>query len=964
VFQKLSRAESDTGWNVAGRVLGILSRYRGQTTEYRRFFGDEMADRAGRLDQLLREEPAVMQGRDALAARLKSKKALLNELAAIVQEEVPFPQVLTEELDEIEKSRQARDPTQVSAGDAGTASVAEAPLRRAAEAKLIGLALSGGGIRSATFNLGILQGLAEHKLLGKMDYLSTVSGGGYIGSWLAAWIREKGSVAQVESELAPQGKDTEPRPIGHLRAFSNYLTPRKGLFSADTWTMAVIWLRNTFLNMVILVAALCALLLVPRFIADLLDRAGPWTYHHLFGWQFLDRLNLLTIVLLLVVAVMMGLNLGRFALSDWIRRRLPWFPSRGALGSRWYERQHWVIVLIVCPLLLAGATAGARLWYFVQSQVIRHPDFPWTVALRAIWPAGAIIWALLLTMALAGKFIRGFIAERNQWVMAWLALLIFPALSATVCVGCLLLVSRLFWIWRAAAGVGNWHAAALGAPLVLMSFSVTMAIQIGLMGRNFPDYQREWVGRLAAWMQILSLGCLAWFAVAVDGPWLLAKAVAWGHTWAKTGLTAGWVAGTLGGLLAGRKDSSASKKLGTVRPLLTTLAPSVFITGLLFALAAVLESWFHDASVRYVLYAFLGLLGIAFGLSRTVDVNEFSMHNFYKNRLVRCYLGASRDGRRPNWFTDFDPDDDRILASYLCDGPTSPYAGPYPIINCTINLTGGQRLAWQERKAASFVFTPKYCGFDLGAPAYRPTNTYAYPVYGDTDGGVNVGTAMAISGAAATPNMGYHSSPPFAFLMTLFNVRLGWWMGNTLRDKKWTNAGPRLGLPYLLSELFGLSNEHRDYVYLSDGGHFENLGIYELVRRRCHYIIACDAGQDQKMTFADLADAVRKCRIDFRVEVDVKERTLLPPKDDEWCPRHCVVGEIRYPDGQRGTLIYVKASLTGNEPSDVLEYRKRQPAFPHQSTGDQFFDESQFESYRSLGYHIATTELAALAGAC
>ena len=833
----------------------------------------------------------------------------------------------------------------------------QTPGERATAAKLVGLALSGGGIRSATFNLGVLQGLAEHKLLRRIDYLSTVSGGGYIGAWLAAWIRETGCVRQVESELAPQGKEEEPQPIQHLRAHSNYLTPQAGMFSADTWTMAVIWLRNTFLNMLILVAALSALFLVPRFIADLLDRAGPWTYHYLFGWQFLDRLNLLTIVLLLVVAVMMGLNLGRFPLPDWIRRRLRRFQRRGAQDSRWYEQQHSVIVLIVRPLLVAGATAGARLWYFVQSQVIRHPDFPWTVALRAIWPAGAIIWALLLTMALAGRFVRGFIAERNQWVMAWLALLIFPALSATVCVACLLLVSRLFWIWRAAAGVGNWHAAALGAPLVLMSLSVSVAIQMGLMGRNFPDHQREWIGRLAAWMQSLSLGCLAWFSVAIYGPWLLVNAVRWGQTWAKTGLTAGWVTSTLGGLLVGRKGSGASKKLGTLRPLLVTIAPYVFITGLLFALAAVLESLFHDASVRHVPYAFLGLLVIAFGLSRTVDVNEFSMHNFYRNRLVRCYLGATRRYGRPARSTGFDPNDDRILASYLHDYPTKPYVGPYPIINCAVNLTQSSHLGWQERKPASFVFTPKYCGFDLGATAYRPTNTYAYPVRGDADGGVQVGTAMAISGAAAAPHMGHHSSPPFAFLMTLFNVRLGWWMGNPLRDKQWTKAGPRLGLPYLLAELFGVSNEKRGYVYLSDGGHFENLGLYELVRRGCDLIIACDAGQDQKMTFGDLANAVRKCRIDFGVEIDLDEQALLPPKEGKWSPRHQAVGEIRYPNGQPGRLIYVKASLTGDEPSDVLGYRKRQPSFPHQSTGDQFFDESQFESYRRLGYHIATKEL-------
>jgi hypothetical protein len=162
--------------------------------------------------------------------------------------------------------------------------------------------------------------------------------------------------------------------------------------------------------------------------------------------------------------------------------------------------------------------------------------------------------------------------------------------------------------------------------------------------------------------------------------------------------------------------------------------------------------------------------------------------------------------------------------------------------------------------------------------------------------------------------------------------------------------------------LFGLTNDQRKYVYLSDGGHFENMGLYELIRRRCLLILVCDGEQDGNLTFGGLANAVRKCRTDFGVEIDIDVGCLHKDPATGYSPQHCAVGTIHYPDTVddrpvTGTLIYVKSSLTGDEPADVLEYRSRQPAFPHQTTGDQFFDESQFESYRRLGYHIAEEEL-------
>jgi hypothetical protein len=223
---------------------------------------------------------------------------------------------------------------------------------------------------------------------------------------------------------------------------------------------------------------------------------------------------------------------------------------------------------------------------------------------------------------------------------------------------------------------------------------------------------------------------------------------------------------------------------------------------------------------------------------------------------------------------------------------------------------------------------------------------------------VHLGTAISISGAAASPNMGFHTSPPLAFLMTVFNVRLGWWLANS----RYTNdevkvvtpeGGPPFSLLYLLNELLASTTDQSDYVYLSDGGHFENLAVYELIRRKCKYIVACDGDADEDVQFGDLGNMIRKCRSDLGVEIDLDVAALKPHKKTKFATAHGVVGKIRYPgpdnEGNWGWLLYIKPTLTKNLPRDILAYSDTHAPFPYQTTADQWFDESQFESYRKLG---------------
>jgi hypothetical protein len=198
--------------------------------------------------------------------------------------------------------------------------------------------------------------------------------------------------------------------------------------------------------------------------------------------------------------------------------------------------------------------------------------------------------------------------------------------------------------------------------------------------------------------------------------------------------------------------------------------------------------------------------------------------------------------------------------------------------------------------------------------------------------------------------------------MSLFNVRLGWWLANPghAGAGHYRSEGPSFALRPLMSEMFGLTTDNRAYVYLTDGGHFENLALYEMVRRRCRYIVVSDAGCDPSFAFEDLGNALRKIKIDLRVDIDFfhRERLHMRPKKDASAPQsYFCLGIIRYADAdggssKNGILLYMKPGLRGDEPPDIASYAMAHPDFPHESTSDQWFSESQFESYRHLGFRI------------
>ncbi len=930
-----------------------------------------------------------------IADRLVADYQFAVEATDVLELPKPFPLVLSNELQEIRRSRHVGDGRRgrLDSSPLNPPTSRTSPWDQAFDAELCGLAFSGGGIRSATFGLGVMQSLANLDLLRQFDYLSTVSGGGYIGSWLAAWIKRlNGGVREAQQRLCPPRgalpTEVEARPIRMLREYSNYLTPSTGFLSADTWTAIAVWVRNAILNQLVLLSFIAAGLLVPwLFLTIAADRqAGTWS---------LDG-GLLWIQLVLAVAVGAALWAIIGSLRDFDDEdRRNGGVSPGGLG--WTDRGIatvvggalvagiWATAYVILamttdrwelyPMLMFGKPAAVPEWLSVKE---------WQVAVTT---AVALLFGLLL-IQVGGRYARCVLRPRGLHDGMWDKALATAKLAACAplpaVVGGLLAAKShelpsLLARWAKSFDEIIYQIVFL-PPLLMQALALAIVLHIGLLGRDFPDERREWWSRLGAHQLRL---VIAWMGLGVIA--LLLPAWLGTIDWKTQGVSVvTWLATTFGGVAAAQSSATGN---GDKRSWKTTLlnwlarlAPYVFVLGLLVAVSVLVNRLVVPASLP-VAAGIVVLAGIGLLLSWRFDINEFSLHHFYKNRLVRCYLGASRDGasRRPNLFTGFDANDDvklERLRTTTYDPRTGEkaYVGPFPVINTALNLTKGTELAWQERKAESFVFTPLACGYELTADrmmtgrrhlrraGYRPTSHFAYP------GGPGLGTAVAISGAAANPNMGYHSSPAVAFLLTVFNVRLGWWVGNTRYASRarrfvaspWRKPSPTIGAIYLLKELFGRTDDQSQYVNVSDGGHFDNLGVYELVRRRCKYIVAVDAEQDGLMALGGLAGVIRKCRADFGVAIDLDTTGIKPGLASQM---HCAVGTINYPErpGDPGWLLYLKSSLTGDESPDVLEYRQRDKTFPHQSTGDQWFDESQFESYRTLGYHVAQTALSAAA---
>ena len=857
----------------------------------------------------------------------------------------------------LERRRQAlardRFATRLSAGELAALE------SRHAEGKLVGLALSGGGLRSATFSLGFLQSLARARLLRQIDFLSTVSGGSYIGGFLGALFDRRvdlpaaGGVPQtvpmwdVERELT----DPRSRVVGWLRENGRYLSPAG---ASDGWAALAVILRNLLAVQMVL-----------------------WT----FG-----------------LTVFVAVDALRGWLLTVVRALVPWLPSvlarASGSGPVWWSP---VLVLpaLILPLVLfpvglaywlvpeaarsdpkrrfgrglerfiASVTNGALL--LAASGLILGTElgcFPGAArALGIVIGAETVLGFIVLGLAGTGQQSR---SRLSRWLATWL--IVFLVLLLAGLVDSLGQTTYLVAIDpQARAAV---VARFVGGIAALMALSGVARQAIGLLGTD------RITGRVGLPVRALALLAAALLLL----PALVGlSAIAHGLVW-------DW--------------QSPGQRMGALRE----PGISAFWTWLVLLGGGALCGFFGNT------YAFL---------------NGSSIASLYAARLTRAYLGASNrervDDGQGRATTEMLESDFVDLRRY------SPHegGGPLHIINMTLNETVGGRSQIEERDRKGMNFALGPAGVSVAArhhalwkgaaaephpPVLRDHLRACAPPAGqaeagaaasgfevfparDGDGNValfwpemlDLGRWIAVSGAAASTALGSMTSLGLSLLCGLLNVRLGhWWHSGVDPQvrRKDRSAAPgalrALGMTFsrlfpvqahLLQELLARfpGTASRSW-YLTDGGHFENTAVYELIRRRLKVIIVLDNGADPTTKLGDVAGLVRKARVDFETEVEFEDTPATGgeaigslaelgfttgPRTAGGVRCYAARARILYPDGSRGKLLVVKAGVIGDdEPVDVLNYRATNPTFPQQSTVDQFFDEAQWESYRRLGTFI------------
>ncbi len=793
----------------------------------------------------------------------------------------------------------------------------------AESARPIGLALSGGGIRSATFNLGVLQALAQLDILRRFDYLSTVSGGGYIGACLSSLLSHRKSW--------PAGK---PRTGQEAYTFDSGETPYFGTKAATL-----------------------------PFNPDVAEQPtmrefnGQDEIRHLrtHGDFIIVRHRLLSREVLRAVGNVLGglfYHLFLFALF-----------LVGVAGTYW-----GIVTLMAGPELLEVSllTAPDYLWSLL--------DWPLAGEVRGnplLWAIGIGAAATMVSLFIAGRvpyvlpdrlfYVEGqSVEESREYFSLWAITIVTLVTAAAITIYYVVVTGPRLGYLMLPLGVyvGGQAVALLLHPFVSMS----------------DRFERNDRSRFAAakgiynYMTAISVVvlCLPWLAYSVHtagsplrvlGGWLVSVAAA--RFLARAG---GGPPAPGGSLLAGFTKLSAR-----IRNALLAVCVVVIVLGGVVLVCAALIALDPGAPVPpYVLPFTAGLVALAlFGtLGVSLDFNKLSLHYFYRDRLVETYLQTyvSRADERREGYQVLVRDDAEIHLTHLhgvADGGAEDAcvtAAPFHLVVGALNLTASRDMVRRDRKSDYFVFSRLHCGSET--TGYMETPHYR-------NGETKLARVMTISGAAASAAMGHQTFLAQSFALTLLNVRLGQWLENPRfrggRRAHRTETGVFWPL-YLLREMLGSTDANRRLINISDGGHTgDNLGICPLLKRRCAIIVASDAEADPRHAFGSLTEALRQIYIDENISVDLNLDKLRLDSATGRTKAHHTVGIIRYPrvvdpdtgaelrPVETGFLVVLKSSLIGDESVPILNYCQDNPDFPHQTTGDQFFDDDQFESYRALG---------------
>jgi hypothetical protein len=800
------------------------------------------------------------------------------------------PDVFPQELREIQRRR-------ANAGDRRKPlDLDSAPVRPGTAHDLTGLAFSGGGIRSASFSMGVVQHLIKEGTFARVDYLSTVSGGGYTGSCLSALMQGR---VGGERLLVDRSGEKEAPALNYVRNGSNYLLPPGLLNLLRLPAVVVAGALNTLLLML---PPLVFLVFVTELWFELVSHYGLG--ERLYWIPVSGAVPFVTAVFL------RPLRLGH---RNWSSRDR---TDRRAAG--------WLLLAVLSLLAVPALRLLGELIDHDWHVVLRHVEQVF-VHQRAHGIFSPVLWVCALAVAA--------LAAGALWFRRKLALLL---LGAT---GPLFFLSLYFVICASminspvqADNVGEDGEIISGHPLQAAvaryreAFAQSPAVAGGeprtkaenllramLKTKDFDleDYFIDWPKVGAGGDLVLS----ARFSVL---PWM-----AWLHG-------------------DGGPELHLSFRQGWW-PMNDSNDRKIVIDE--FALLQGHTAW----------WLYLAGLGLFLYNYFCANINRASMHPFYRDRLGRSFLIRPAEERPAGEAVDLPwwaPADELRLSELGGKASTAPYH----LINVALNLQGSHDPQLRQRKTVPFVLAQRFCG--SAHTGFSPTGQIEA-----ADPAFNLGTAMAISAAAAAPNMGALTIPSLSFILTLLNIRLNYWLPNSryVADRK-QYLVRRPWLPHLLDEAFGNASERGYFINCSDGGHIENFGVYELLRRRCRTIICVDGEADPKFTFNGFVTLQRYAQIDFGVEIEL-DLSGLRPNADGISAVHHAIGKIKYQGGEEGKFIYLKLSCTGDEPEYLRLYRQEEPAFPHESTADQFFGETSFEVYRALGYHAAKGLTATLTAA-
>jgi hypothetical protein len=853
------------GWMTSNHTKDEKPRFKSEV--YRRKFREELKELQGQLlhfEEAFRTLAAVSrssEGSEPNTPRRGHKANLGRAIEAGIGQQVLFQRGMScDEINQLEREFVSKRRSLLFNSKQDSKHVMDA----------VGLAFSGGGIRSATVCLGVVQVLAQKKLLAEVDFLSTVSGGGYLGTFLSSFFHRFPchTPDKTLSDNLAAADDVEPAAIRHLRNNSKYL------LHGGAWgklNMAALLLSGLGTNilMVLPVPLIAALVL------DLLNCWGFWGDE--MSANPANNSPTGPTGSAIVLRVLGGLLAGAWFFLTLFRRVALQHPAKkvanhgdgqegegpDADDSVWAKIRGALSFGTVILLVLFGVAGVLFLVpsFFHLYKFFENPSGLW-------WhPSDKTILAILgLLPFLSGLAMSVLRTGRVQKFFSWLLVLSGPLLC-------------------------GWSILFVGA-------------QLGLTGRT----PFSWRG-LPGWLVVLGVAAflLIWSILCVDinsgGP----------HGYYRDRLCECY--------LARRGENELTWWQAAVQSIWS--GPSI-----IFRIERGVRS-IVDRIKKGVMPVISWIKAV---LSRLAGGSKSAQPALPKEPVaVAKPAPDAKTGRVGNRL--------RLPLSCLA----KPGLIPYHLVNAIVNLPASANQELRGRDGDFFLISPLVCGSPVCG--YFSTEKLS-----GKDKHVDLGTAMAISGAAAAPNMGFHTLPQFRFLMALFNVRLGYWIPNVGIPKPAYGRG--VGVDYLLREMAGHMNENLPFLNLSDGGHIENLGVYELVRRKSKFIICVHGGASLGTERGDLQRLQRYLKIDLGIDLEY-DLSDLQPDAARQVRAYATLVKVKYAKDEVGWMIYLKPAITGGEPPYVLDLRCAVPEFPNEGLLDQAYSEEKFEAYRALGKWLA-----------